>query len=51
VVFYNVNGFWNTLLDVLSEYGKGGFVRGNIEQFMAVANNIDELEMLIKEVI
>lgn len=49
VVLYNVNGFWDSLIAMLDNYNSGGFVRGDIGRLMAVANNIDELEMLIKE--
>lgn len=49
VVLYNANGFWNSLLDVLDSYNAAGFIRGDIGRFMAVANNVDELEILIKE--
>lgn len=49
VVLYNVNGFWDSLLAMLDNYNAKGFIRCNMEQFMAVANSVDELEMFIKE--
>ena len=51
VVLYNVNGFWDSLLTMLDSYNTAGFIRGDINRFMSVANNLEELEMLIKEAI
>ena len=51
VVLYNVNGFWNSLSAMLDSFNADGFVRGEMGRFMAVANNIEELETLIKETI
>jgi uncharacterized protein (TIGR00730 family) len=49
VILYNVNGYWNGLDVVLSEMRKAGFVRGNFERYMVVADSIAELEKLITE--
>lgn len=49
VVLYNVNGYWNPLVEMLLDGEKKGFVRGGLERFMAVAGNIDELERIILE--
>lgn len=49
VVLYNVNGYWNALVDMLRESENSGFVRGGLERFMAVADSIDELERMIME--
>lgn len=49
VVLYNVNGFWNGLLETLKEMNTSGFIRGDIKRFLVVANNIEELETYIKE--
>lgn len=49
VVLYNVNGFWNPLVEMLKEGEINGFVRGGLERFIAVADCIDELERMIKE--
>lgn len=51
VVLYNVNGFWNGLMYMLGEMNGMGFVRGGIEKFLVVANNITELERTIVEII
>ena len=49
VVFYNVNGYWDGLLSVLNGMLDAGFLRGDVEKFMAVASSIEQLENLIKE--
>ncbi len=48
VVLYNVNGFWNSLCATLDDMLQAGFVRGEFEKYMVVANNLKELEDLIK---
>ena len=50
VVLYNVNSFWDGLISVLDEMNGMGFVRGGIEKYLFVANNITELERTIEEV-
>jgi uncharacterized protein (TIGR00730 family) len=47
VVLYNVNGFWDSLLATLEEMLQAGFVRGEFERYLVVANNIAELENLL----
>lgn len=49
VVLYNVNGYWNTLCAVLEEMSQAGFVRGEIDKYLVVANGIADLEKLIKQ--
>ena len=49
VVFYNVNGFWNSLLALLDEYGRGGFLRNNAYERFATADNFDQLNKIISE--
>ena len=48
VVLYNVNGFWDSLLATVEEMSQAGFVRGEIEKYLVVANDIAALEDLIK---
>lgn len=50
VIFYNVNGYWNSLLSVLSEMETEGFIRCDMDSCMAVANSIEELERYIQEI-
>lgn len=49
VVLYNVNGFWNPLVALLRSSKENGFLRGDIDRYMAVADSIGELERFIKE--
>ena len=49
VVLYNVNGYWNPLVEMLQDGEKKKFVRGGLERFMAVADNMAELERIILE--
>ena len=48
VVLYNVNGFWNPLLATVEEMLQAGFVRGEMEKYLIVANSVAELEDLIR---
>ncbi len=48
VVLYNVNGFWNPLLATVEEMSQAGFVRGEVEKYLIVANSVAELEDLIR---
>ena len=49
VVLYNVCGFWNGLLEVLQQMSQTAFVRGNLSDFLVVAENLDELKKIIEE--
>ena len=51
VVLYNVNGFWDSLWAVLDSYNAAGFIRGEINRFVSIVNNIQELEKVIKEAV
>jgi uncharacterized protein (TIGR00730 family) len=48
VVLYNVNGFWNSLNATLDGMWQAGFVRGEFEKYLVVANSIAELEDMIR---
>ena len=50
-VLYNVNGFWDSMVAMLDNFNATGFIRGEMERFMTVANSIEELEQLINEAI
>jgi uncharacterized protein (TIGR00730 family) len=49
VVLYNVNGFWDPLMELLGSSKEKGFVRCDLEKHLVVANSIDELEKYIQE--
>ena len=49
VVLYNANGFWEPLLGVLRQMSQSAFVRGNLDDFLVVAGDIEELKRIIEE--
>ncbi len=49
VVLYNAYGFWDGLVALLQEMSATAFVRGNLSDYMLVANNLQELEELLSE--
>lgn len=49
VVLYNANGFWEPLLGVLRQMSQSAFVRGNLDDFLVVAGDIEELKKIIEE--
>lgn len=49
VVLYNAYGFWDELVTLLQQMSATAFVRGNLDNFLVVANSIDELKKLIEE--
>ena len=48
VIFYNVNGFWDSLVNMLVEFREKNFLRGELCNYITVVNNIEELENIIK---
>ena len=48
VIFYNVNGFWQPLLDFLDSMKGSGFARRPLENFYQVANTWEELIDLLQ---
>ena len=48
VIFYNVNGFWQDLLDFLVSMKGKGFARCPLENFYQVANTWEELIDLLQ---
>lgn len=49
VLLYNVNGFWDPLMELLGSSKEKGFVRCDLERHLVVADSIDELEKYIQE--
>ena len=49
VVLYNVNGFWDSLVTLLKASKESGFLRGDIDRYMAVADSLEELERIIMD--
>ena len=50
VVFYNVEGFYNDLLEVLDKLTRQKFARMNISNYYDVANTQDELIRLLENI-
>ena len=49
IILYNVNGFWDSLVNMLVEFREKNFLRGELCNYITVVNNIDELENIIKK--
>ena len=48
VIVYNMKGFWNKLIETLDKLESDGFIRGNWHNYIAVANNFEEMCELLK---
>lgn len=48
VIFYNINGFWNGILDFLNGLEEKRFAHHPLDSYFAVANNLRELIELLK---
>ncbi|MBP5278378.1 MAG: TIGR00730 family Rossman fold protein [Prevotella sp.] len=47
VILYNMNGFWNSLVDLLEHLQAQRLMRGSYKQFIQIASNLDELSDLL----
>jgi len=47
VILYNMKGFWNDLLTLLDNLQQLGMVRGNWRDYIAVANNLDDIKEIL----
>ena len=47
IILYNVNGFWDSLLAMLNDFSKKGFVRCELCENLLVANSVEELSTLL----
>lgn len=43
IILYNVEGFWNKLMELLDELEQKNFIRGSWRDYCNVANTFDEL--------
>lgn len=50
VILYNMKGFWNQLINLLEDLQERGFIRGNYQNYIQIANNQQELVELIEKV-
>ena len=48
IIFYNINGYYSSLLTCLAEYKRKGFISSNLSDLYEVANTDTELETLLK---
>ncbi|MBQ4038701.1 MAG: TIGR00730 family Rossman fold protein [Bacteroidaceae bacterium] len=49
VVFYNVNGFWDSMATLLQEYKSKNFLRGETEKYFAFADSFEQLIKIIEQ--
>ncbi len=49
VILYNINGFWNSLVDLLDDLQQRGMIRGEWQQHIVVANSLEDIESVCKE--
>jgi uncharacterized protein (TIGR00730 family) len=47
VILYNINDFWHQLLLLLDDMQAKGMVRGNWHDYIAVANTLEEIEVML----
>ena len=44
VILYNMKGFWNSLIAMLDDLAQKGMIRGNWQEYVGVANTLEELK-------
>lgn len=49
VVFYNVNGFWDSMAALLEEYKSKNFLRGETDKYFAFADSPEQLKEIIEQ--
>lgn len=49
VILYNMKGFWDDLLALLDNLQQRGMVRGRWRDYIAVANNLDEIKEILAQ--
>jgi uncharacterized protein (TIGR00730 family) len=47
VILYNINDFWHQLVLLLDDMQAKGMVRGNWHDYIAVANTLEEIEVML----
>ena len=47
IILYNIKGFWNPLIALLNDLQQRGMVRGKWQQYINVANSLEELTTLV----
>ena len=49
VILYNMKGFWNSLISMMTDLRQKGVIRGDIDRQLLVANTLDELVALLEK--
>ena len=47
IILYNINGFWNKLIEMMDDLQQRGMIRGNWQQQMKVAASLDDIKSII----
>lgn len=47
VILYNIKGFWNPLIAVLDDLQQRGMIRGDWQQYIKVADTLEELATML----
>ena len=47
VILYNIKGFWNPLIAVLNDLQQRGMIRGDWQQYIKVADTLEELATML----
>lgn len=47
IIFYNIEGFWNKLIELLDELERKNFIRGSWRDYCDVVDTFDELTNLL----
>lgn len=47
VVLYNIDGFWNPLLDMLADMRSKGMIRDNLDEELLTASTPDEMAQIV----
>ena len=47
VILYNMKGFWNSLIDMMDDLQKRGVIRQQWQDWIAVANSLEDIERLL----
>ena len=47
VILYNMKGFWDSLINLLNNLQAKGMIRGDWQQYIKIANSLQELANLI----
>ena len=47
VILYNMKGFWDRLIDLLDDLQSKGMIRGNWQDYIKIADSIEEISHLI----